>query len=56
MKEKLRLTALACFCVFSAGRALSQLPAPLPPVNIIIDSEMSFSVDDVGDHSVMWAL
>jgi len=56
MKEKLRLTALACFCVFSGGRALSQLPPPVPPVNIIIDSDMSVSVDDVGDHAVMWGL
>jgi hypothetical protein len=28
----------------------------VPPVNIILDSDMSNSVDDVGDHAVLWAL
>jgi hypothetical protein len=34
----------------------AQFNAPAQPVNIIIDSDMAPSVDDVGDHAVMWGL
>jgi hypothetical protein len=45
------------FCLlFLAAPAFSQFPAPAQPVNIIIDSDMAISVDDVGDHAVLWAL
>src|SRR5215467_3199150 len=47
---------LTCVLLFSASRAFSQLTTPTQPVNIIIDSDMAPSVDDVGDHAVMWAL
>lgn len=56
MKRTLYWITLSCFWLCAAPRALSQLQAPVPPVNIIIDSDMSVSVDDVGDHAVMWAL
>src|SRR5436309_4814707 len=35
---------------------LSQLQEPTPPVNVIIDSDMSLDSDDVGDHAVLWGL
>jgi hypothetical protein len=41
---------------FFGGRVFGQLQSPVPPVNIIIDSDMAISVDDVGDHAVLWAL
>src|SRR5215472_4458132 len=50
------LAALVCLLFFSASRAFGQLQNPTPPVNIILDSDMSNSVDDVGDHAVLWAL
>jgi hypothetical protein len=50
------MAALACLLLFSGSRVLGQLSTPVPPVNIIIDSDMAPSVDDVGDHAVMWAL
>jgi hypothetical protein len=45
-----------CFFLLSVSPLLAQLKDPVPPVNIIIDSDMAISVDDVGDHAVMWAL
>src|SRR5215831_5619917 len=56
MKRRFAMAALACLLLFSGSRAFGQLQNPVPPVNIIIDSDMSNSVDDVGDHAVMWAL
>src|SRR5215831_9089579 len=50
------LAALVCLLFFSGSRVLGQLQNPTPPVNIILDSDMSNSVDDVGDHAVLWAL
>jgi hypothetical protein len=32
------------------------LQEPVEPVNIIMDSDMAHSVDDVGDHAMLWAL
>lgn len=34
----------------------AQLQEPIPPVNLIIDSDMAIDADDVGDHAMMWAL
>ncbi|HWZ46028.1 MAG TPA: IPT/TIG domain-containing protein [Candidatus Saccharimonadales bacterium] len=56
MKQTQYIIALACLLMLCAGRGFSQLQAPVPPVNIIIDSDMAPSVDDVGDHAVMWGL
>src|SRR5262245_26714265 len=56
MKRLLSSGALACWLLFSAIPAFSQLQTPVPPVNIIIDSDMAVSADDVGDHAMMWAL
>jgi hypothetical protein len=50
------LAALVCLLFFSGSRVFGQLQNPTPPVNIILDSDMSNSVDDVGDHAVLWAL
>jgi len=38
---------------------VTQTPAlqePVEPVNLIMDSDMSQSADDVGDHALLWAL
>ena len=56
MKSLLSAVALTCLLLFSATHAFPQLQDPVPPVNIIIDSDMAISVDDVGDHAVMWGL
>src|SRR5215470_8712735 len=56
MKRRLSMAALACLLFFFGSRVFGQLQAPVPPVNIIIDSDMSNSVDDVGDHAMLWAL
>lgn len=56
MKRRLSIAALTCLLVFSGSRVFGQLQNPVPPVNIIIDSDMAPSVDDVGDHAMMWAL
>jgi hypothetical protein len=50
------MAALACLLFFFGSRVFGQLQNPVPPVNIIIDSDMAISVDDVGDHAVLWAL
>ena len=34
----------------------SGLQEPVEPVNIIMDSDMAHSPDDVGDHAMLWAL
>jgi hypothetical protein len=56
MNRRLSTAALACALLFLGTRVFGQLQAPVPPVNIIIDSDMAISVDDVGDHAVLWAL
>ncbi len=56
MKRLLSIAALACFLPFSAIPLLSQLQDPVAPVNIIFDDDMSMSVDDVGNHAVLWGL
>src|SRR5215471_13641768 len=56
MKRRLSNAALACLLFFCGTRVFGQLQDPVPPVNIIIDSDMAISVDDVGDHAVLWAL
>src|SRR5215469_8729524 len=56
MKRRLSKAAVACLLFFFGSRVFGQLQNPVPPVNIIIDSDMAPSVDDVGDHAVMWAL
>lgn len=56
MNRRLSTVALACILFFSGSRVFGQLQNPVPPVNIIIDSDMAISVDDVGDHAVLWAL
>jgi len=56
MNRILSSCLLACLFLFSASPVFSQLSTPTQPVNIIIDSDMAISVDDVGDHAVMWAL
>ena len=56
MNRRILALALVCFLLFSGGHVFGQLQNPVPPVNIIIDSDMAISVDDVGDHAVLWAL
>ena len=56
MKRLLSHIILACFLLMSAVPLFSQLQDPVPPVNIIFDDDMSMSVDDVGNHAVLWAL
>jgi hypothetical protein len=56
MNRRLSIAALGCLLLLWSSRIFAQLQNPVPPVNIIIDSDMAPSVDDVGDHAVMWAL
>jgi purine nucleosidase len=56
MKRLLSISVFVCFLLFSAIAVFAQLQAPVAPVNLIIDSDMAISVDDVGDHAVLWAL
>src|SRR5215467_1441222 len=56
MKRRLSTAAVACLLFFFGSRVFGQLQNPVPPVNIIIDSDMAISVDDVGDHALLWAL
>jgi hypothetical protein len=56
MNRRLSTAALAGLLFFFGSRVFGQLQNPVPPVNIIIDSDMAPSVDDVGDHAMMWAL
>ncbi len=55
MKTLLKPAVLACLLSLSVRPLVSQLQQPVAPVNIIIDSDTAISVDDVGDHAVMWA-
>src|SRR5258708_4509098 len=56
MKTLLKPAALACFLLLSGRPLFSQLQDPVPPINIIFDDDMSMSVDDVGNHAVLWGL
>src|SRR5262245_56151376 len=56
MKKLLSHVVLACFLLASATALFGQLQDPVEPVNIILDDDMSMSVDDVGNHAVLWAL
>lgn len=56
MNRRLSTTAVVCLLLLLGSRAFGQFQAPVPPVNIIIDSDMAISVDDVGDHAMLWAL
>ena len=56
MNRILSSCLLASLLLFSASPGFSQLSTPTQPVNIIMDSDMAISVDDVGDHAIMWAL
>jgi hypothetical protein len=56
MKRPLSISILACVLLFRAIAAFAQFQQPAPPVNLIIDSDTAISVDDIGDHAVMWAL
>jgi len=56
MKQLLSHVLLAGFLLVSATPLFSQLQDPVPPVNIIFDDDMSMSVDDVGNHAVLWGL
>src|SRR5436190_682642 len=56
MKRLLLPLVLALFLLSPLVPLWAQLQEPSPPVNIIIDSDMSENVDDVGDHAVLWAL
>src|SRR5262245_42817951 len=56
MTRTLSIGVLAVCFLILACPVFAQLQDPVPPVNIIIDSDMSMSVDDVGDHAVLWAL
>src|SRR5581483_4483705 len=54
-KTRLLLTFLL---VISSATFLNAqtLPAPVLPVNVIIDSDMAHNADDTGDQAMMWAL
>ncbi|PYY16287.1 MAG: hypothetical protein DMG61_04685 [Acidobacteria bacterium] len=56
MKHPLSSFVFACLLSVFAIPAVAQLQEPTQPINIIIDSDMSSDVDDVGDHAVLWAL
>jgi hypothetical protein len=56
MNRILSAAVLTCSFLFCVSPLFCQFNAPVQPVNIIIDSDMAISVDDVGDHAVMWAL
>jgi hypothetical protein len=56
MKTLLKRPALTFLLLLFARPMVSQLQQPVAPINLIIDSDMAISVDDVGDHAVMWAL
>jgi hypothetical protein len=57
MKTLLKPVLLASLLLLSVRpSSVSQLQQTPAPVNVIIDSDMSNSADDVGDHAVMWAL
>ena len=56
MKRLLLSTLLACLWLFPGTPLIAQLQEPTPPVNLIIDSDMSSNDDDAGDHAVMWAM
>src|SRR5215470_15531087 len=56
MRRFISNCTLACCLLLFVTPAISQLRDPVPPVNIIIDSDMAISVDDVGDHAVLWGL
>ncbi|HTD23008.1 MAG TPA: IPT/TIG domain-containing protein [Terriglobales bacterium] len=56
MKTLLKPAALACLLLLSARPLVSQLQQPVAPVNVIFDDDMSISVDDVGNHAVLWGL
>jgi hypothetical protein len=56
MKTLSKPATIAFLLLLSVRPLISQLQQPVAPINLIIDSDMSNSVDDVGDHAVMWAL
>src|SRR5215471_4222153 len=56
MKTLLKCAALILLLLLLGRPVLPQLQQPVAPINLIIDSDMAISVDDVGDHAVMWAL
>jgi inosine-uridine nucleoside N-ribohydrolase len=56
MKTLFSQVMLACVLLAPAPALFAQLQDPIEPVNIIFDDDMSMSVDDVGNHAVLWAL
>src|SRR5260370_18775600 len=56
MNRRLSIVVFACLMLFSEIHVFGQLQTPTQPVNIIIDSDMAISADDVGDHAMMWGL
>src|SRR5215472_9072674 len=56
MKTLSKPATIALFFLLWIRPLVSQLQQPVSPINIILDSDMSNSVDDVGDHAVLWAL
>src|SRR5262252_7436117 len=56
MTRRISTLVFVCFLFFSGGSVFGQLQNPVPPVNIIIDSDMAISVDDVGDQAVLLSL
>src|SRR5262249_28855376 len=52
-----RLLLLLVLLIASARVLPAQsLEEPVEPVNIILDSDLAHSADDVGDHAMLWAL
>lgn len=56
MKRLLTSATLALSMLWACCPLFAQLQEPTPPINLIIDSDMSLDADDVGDHAVLWAL
>jgi inosine-uridine nucleoside N-ribohydrolase len=56
MKTLLFHAALACFLLAPAPALFGQLQDPVEPVNVVLDDDLSLSVDDVGNQAVLWAL
>src|SRR5262245_12356670 len=49
---------LLLMLLIASARILSaqSLQEPVEPVNIILDSDLAHSADDIGDHAMLWAL
>jgi hypothetical protein len=54
--RKYFLLALLATMTVAMQLSAQTLPAPVQPVNVIIDSDLSHNADDAGDQAMLWAL